>query len=106
MISLLSCLGKLVEKVATSLITESIEQNDALHIGQFGGCQGQSVADVVSVLVVAVEDAWEQKRVTAALIMDVKGTFPTINHTYLLSKMRGAGLDENLVTWVDSFISD
>jgi hypothetical protein len=36
-ISLLSCLGKLVEKVAAILIAEAVEANESLHIGQFGG---------------------------------------------------------------------
>jgi hypothetical protein len=36
-ISLLSCLGKLVEKVAAILIMEAVEANESLHIGQFRG---------------------------------------------------------------------
>jgi hypothetical protein len=58
------------------------------------------------VLVAAVEDAWEKKRVAAALMMDVKGAFPIVNRACLLHKMRAAHLDENLVEWVDSFMSD
>jgi hypothetical protein len=42
----------------------------------------------------------------AALMIDIKGAFPTINRACLLHKMWRAQLDENLVTWVDSFMSD
>jgi hypothetical protein len=51
----------------------------------------------MSVLVTAVEEAWEKKRIMAALMMDIKGAFPTINHACLLHKMRLAQIDENLV---------
>jgi hypothetical protein len=49
---------------------------------------------------------WEKKRVAAALMMDVKGAFPTVNRACLLHKMRVAHLDDNLVEWVDSFMSN
>jgi hypothetical protein len=57
MISLLSCLGKLVKKVAAILIVEAIEANKSLHIGQFRGRQGCSAMDAATVLVTTVEDA-------------------------------------------------
>jgi hypothetical protein len=62
--------------------------------------------DAAAVLVAAVQDVWEKKRVATALMMDVKGAFPTVNRACLLHKMRVAHLDENLVEWVDSFMSD
>jgi hypothetical protein len=99
-------LGKLVEKVAAILIVQAVETNDSLHIGQFGGRRGRSATDAAAVLVAAIEDAWEMQKIAAALMMDVKGAFPTVNRACLLHKMRRAQLDENLVTWVDSFMSD
>jgi hypothetical protein len=37
-ILLLSCLGKLIEKVATILITNNIELHHILYEGQYGAC--------------------------------------------------------------------
>jgi hypothetical protein len=34
-----------------------------------------------------VEEIWEKKKIAAALMMDVKGAFPMVNHTCLLHKM-------------------
>jgi hypothetical protein len=59
--------------------------------------RGRSAADAVSVLVTAAEEAWEKKRIVAALMMDVKGAFPTVNRVCLLHKIRLAQIDENLV---------
>jgi hypothetical protein len=43
--------------------------------------------DVAAMLVAAIEDAWENWNIMAALMIDVKGAFPTINRAYLLHKM-------------------
>jgi hypothetical protein len=51
--------------------------------------------DAAAVLVTAMEDAWEKKRVATALMMDIKGAFPMVNRACLLHKMRVAHLDEN-----------
>jgi hypothetical protein len=105
-ISLLSCLGKLVEEVAATLIADTVEENGALHLGQFGGRCGRSAADAAATLVAAVETVWENKRIAAALMMDVKGAFPTVNRTCLLAKMRDSNIDENLVAWTGSFMDE
>jgi hypothetical protein len=93
-ISLLSCLGKLIEKVVATLITNEVERCGILHVGQFGAQRGRSAVDAESVLAAAVEDAWEQKKITATLMMDVKGAFPTVNRSCLLHKMHQAKMDD------------
>jgi hypothetical protein len=55
------------------------------------------VADATSMLVAMVEEAWEKKQIMAALMMDIKGTFLTINCICLLHQMWLAQIDENLV---------
>jgi hypothetical protein len=105
-ISLLSCLGKLIEKVATIVITNDIEFCHILHEGQYGACRGWSAVDAAGVLLATVKEIWEKKKIAAALMMDVKGAFPTVNCTCLLHKMHQAKIDENLVQWMDSFMSN
>jgi hypothetical protein len=43
--------------------------------------------DVATILVAAIEDTWEKQKVTSALIMDIKGAFPTVNRACLLYKI-------------------
>jgi hypothetical protein len=57
-------------------------------------------------LLATVEEIWEKKKITAALMMDIKGACPTVNHTCLLHKIHQAKMNENLVQWTDSFISN
>jgi hypothetical protein len=62
--------------------------------------------DAIGVLVATVEEIWERKKIAAALMMDIKGVFPTVNCTCLLHKMCQAKMDKNLVQWIDSFMSN
>jgi hypothetical protein len=74
-ISLLNCLGKVVEKVATTWIASHCETNRVFHKGQFGCRHGRSTSDAVAKLVTSAEDAWERKQMVLTLLLDIKGTF-------------------------------
>jgi len=56
-ITLLNCLGKLVEKVAANAIAEKCERERLLHDGQFGCRKRRSAIDAVGRLMKRVEDA-------------------------------------------------
>ena len=104
-ISLLSCLGKVVEKVVATWITNFCEREDNFHRGQFGCRRGRGTSDAVAQLVAKVEKAWGTKRTALALLLDVKGAFDRVNKTQLLRRMVQAGIAGNIVRWVDSFLS-
>jgi hypothetical protein len=99
-------LGKLIEKVTATLITNDVERRSVLHEGQFGGRRKRSAIDAAGVLVATVDEAWEQGDIAAALMMDVKGAFPTVNCECLVHKMRLAKMDENLIQWTASFMAN
>jgi Reverse transcriptase (RNA-dependent DNA polymerase) len=50
-ISLLSCLGKVVEKVVAELITDHCESRQTLHKGQMGSRKNRSAVDAVACLI-------------------------------------------------------
>jgi Reverse transcriptase (RNA-dependent DNA polymerase) len=56
-ISLLNCLGKVAEKVATTAIANFCETNELLHKGQFGCRKQRSAIDVVAKLIYIIEKA-------------------------------------------------
>lgn len=105
-ISLLSCLGKIVEKVAATWIASYCETNGVFHKGQFGCRQGRSTSDAVAKLVTFVEDAWQRKQTVLTLLLDIKGAFDRVNKRQLLKRMVEVGIAGNIVRWVDSFLSD
>jgi ribonuclease HI len=105
-ISLLSCLGKVVEKVVATWIASFCERTEVFHQGQFGCRQGMSTSDAIAQLVSKVEDAWNQKQTVLALLLDVKGAFDRVNKQRLLQRMLEVGIAGNIVRWVQSFLSD
>ena len=53
-----------------------------------------------------VQKAWKEGGVAAALMMDVKAAFPSVSRDCLMSKMRKMELNEDLVQWTGSFLSE
>jgi retron-type reverse transcriptase len=105
-ISLLSCLGKVVERALATWIASFCETREIFHRGQFGCRQGRGTSDAVAQLVTKVENAWVKKRTALALLLDVKGAFDRVNKKHLLNRMVQVGMAGNIVRWVDSFLSD
>jgi len=96
-ISLLSCLGKVVERAVVTLIASHCETNNIFRQGQFGCRQGRGTSDAVARLVSRVEDAWDKKRTGLALLLDFKGAFDRVNKKQLLKRMVQAGIAGNTV---------
>jgi hypothetical protein len=88
------------------LITNDIKACHILHEGQYRVCYGQSAVDAAGVLLATIEEIWEKKKIAAARIMGIKGAFPMVNCACLLHKIHQARMDENLVQYTDSFISN
>jgi hypothetical protein len=105
-ISLLSCLGKVVERAVATWIASYCESKDIFHRGQFGCRRARGTSDALAQLVAKVENAWGQKRVALALLLDVKGAFDRVNKQKLIGRMIQVGIAGNIVRWVDSFLSD
>lgn len=68
-ISLLNCLGKVVEKVVAEQLALYCEAYSKLHPGQMGARKERSAIDAVSVLVHTVQEIWEEKKLAGALFM-------------------------------------
>jgi len=74
-LTLLNCLGKVVEKVAANAIAEECERRMLLHDGQFGCRKRRSAMDAVGRLMKRVEEEWGRGNTAAVLLMDVNGAF-------------------------------
>ena len=105
-ISLLDCLGKVMEKVAAYLLSNQCERTGALHQGQYGSRSQRSAVDAVGLAIARTQQAWSQKKMVGALLMDVSAAFPSAARDCLVRRMRELGLDEGLIQWTDSFMRD
>jgi ribonuclease HI len=105
-ICLLNCLGKVVEKVVADELSITCETASLLHIGQMGSRKRRCAVDAVAIMVHHVQKAWDSKRLAGALLMDVKGAFDHVDCEKLVRRMRTLRLDEDLIGWTQSFLSD
>ena len=105
-ISLLNCLGKIVEKVVAMLVSVHCETLGGFHPGQYGCRSQRSAVDAVGVVIAQTQEAWRRGCIVGALLMNVAAAFPSVARGYLLRKMRDRQIDECLVRWTDSFMRD
>ena len=105
-ISLLNCMGKVVEKVVANELSLYCENYSKLHPGQMGGRRERSAIDAVATLVHTVHEKWEEKKLAVALFMDVKGAFDHVSKGQLLNRMIELNIDDDLVNWTGSFLTD
>jgi ribonuclease HI len=105
-ISLLNCLGKVVEKIAAEAIAQHCEVTQALHQGQMGCRKHRSAIDAVACLIQEVHNGWGEKMLSGALFMDVKGAFDHVDPARLVKRMGEIGIDGDLIHWVTSFLMD
>lgn len=65
-ISLLNCMGKVVEKVVAEQLSHYCEKRFNLHPGQMGGRKERSVIDALATLAHTVQERWAEKKLAAA----------------------------------------
>jgi hypothetical protein len=105
-ISLLSCMGKVVEKVVAELLAEEAERRGLLRDSQYGSRKRRSAIHTVGIMVDRAHAAWREGSIAGVLLMDIKAAFPSVARGRMIHTMRGMGMDGDLIRWMASFLSD
>jgi hypothetical protein len=103
-ICLLNCMGKIVEKVVTSLLADTIDKK--LYKGQFGCRKRHSVVDAAACLTEEVYQSWAKGKIAGAILMDVKGAFEHVSRTRLTKCLEELEANPQLIRWTDNFMKD
>ncbi len=77
-----------------------------LHFDQIGGRRKKSAIDAVMTLIHDIQLARQDKKVTSALFIDVKGAFDHVSANQLIKICIELGLPKSLYRWIDSFLVD
>ena len=91
-ISLLSCVGKIIEALIARRLADEVEAKGLLPEGQMGNRQQQSIELAIEVVTETVHTAWQLRGTTSLLQLDLKGAFNTVDHTILLDTLQSKGL--------------
>jgi hypothetical protein len=70
-ISLLSLMGKVVEKVVAELLSDEATRRGLLSNGQFGTRRGRSAIDAAAIMVDRAYAAWRDGHIAGVLFMDI-----------------------------------
>ena len=105
-ISLLECLGKLLEKVVAKMIYKEMEKHTLVPTNQFGGRNASSTVDAGLTLLHDIQAAHQAGLRSGLLLFDIQGFFDNINHERLIQTFTNLGFAPELISWCRSFLKD
>ena len=71
-----------------------------------GGQKERLAINAVAILVYTIQKRWEEKKLAAALFMDMKKAFNYISKGQLIAPMVKLRIDRDLILWTRSFLID
>ena len=107
-VALLSCLGKMLEKLIANRLQELVRRHDMLPSTQFGA-PGRSTTGALEYLLNIVYRGWNYKknhRKVSLLSLDIKGAFDNVDRVKLLQVLLDKGVPDWIFKFVRSFLSD
>ena len=105
-ISLLSCVGKVIEALIGDRLADKVEAAGLLPEGQMGNRRQRSTELAIRVVTETVHTSWKLGGTASLLQLDLKGAFDTVNHNLLLDTLRGKGLQPWVIRWLRSYLED
>ena len=105
-ISLLTCLGKVIEKVVAELLSKVAERRGLRSDGQFGSRKGRLASDAAAIMVNRAHAAWTNGHISGVLLMDITAAFPSVAKGRLVNLMMVRQMDGDLIRWTKSFLSE
>lgn len=103
-ISILSVIGKILEKRVKSDLVNFFESNYMFYDLQFGLRTGRSVHDAVFSL---LDGFWGSRNAglyTSVAFLDLSKAFNCVQHQILLRKLKHYGLGDVCLKWMDSYL--
>ena len=111
-ITLLNCLAKVSEKIIATRLSY-LAENPCQHANtqvldnhQMGGRKQRSAIDAVMNLVHDAQIAYNNGNTLTCLMMDVKGAFDHVSLEQLIRILKKLRIPENIITWVQCFLSE
>jgi retron-type reverse transcriptase len=105
-ISLLSNVGKVLEKVILTRLVRATNENHVLPDEQFGFRPKHSTADQLIHVTEFISQGINQNESTGAIFLDVAKAFDTVWHDGLVYKLHTAGVSLAMVKLLNSFLED
>jgi hypothetical protein len=105
-VSLLSCPGKILEKVVFKYTYNYIRDSNLLSPDQSGFKPGDSTTNQLSYLYHKFCEALDQKKEVRIIFCDISKAFDCVWHDGLLFKLKKFGIHGNLLLWFKDYLSE
>lgn len=107
-IALLSTLGKALETVVATKLSDCAEANELLPPEQMGARRKRSTETALETIVDAIHTVWDcgKANVASLLSLDVAGAFDNVSHERLIHNLRAKGVPEFIINWTRSFLTE
>lgn len=103
-ITLLNTLGKALEAVIATRLSQAAELYELLPPSHFGGRRGQSTETAIHALIEVIYAAWEREEIVSMLLMDVAQAYPNVSHRRLIHNLRRRRISMIYTKWILSFL--
>lgn len=106
LIALLSCLGKVLERVVARRLAHLALKYKLFSLLHFGATTRRSAVDAAATLTHDVEKAFQDHEVLTALAFDIKGAFDRVTNTRLIKRLWEQNIPLSIIRWVASFLNN
>ena len=103
-ISLLSCLGKPMERMVNRRLQHHLKENGLLSPSQSGFRKNRSTEDQVTLLTQDMENGFQPKMKTLAVFVDPTKAFDKVRKEGLLFKLLRKRVCDNMYSWLQSYL--
>ena len=92
LISVLSIIGKITEKLIQKRLNHFLEQHKVLYALQFGFRLNTSTSNALMSITENIETHLNKNELTAGVFIDLRKAFETVNHDIFLTKLDHYGI--------------
>jgi len=96
-ISLLSCMGKVVDKVVTELLSDEAERRPLLSDDQVRSRKKRSAIEAAAIMVDRAHSGWKEDNITGVLLMDITTAFRSVARRRLIHTMSANKIDGDFI---------
>lgn len=105
-ITMLSCIGKLMERVIQGRLERYIEQHNKLSKYQMGFRRGHSTIEALALIYSEIKNSFQSKSFTITVYLDLQSAFDSIWYDGLLIKMSQIGVPNYILKWFTSYFQN
>lgn len=105
-ISLISCVGKVMERVVFKYLYNYMHINNLIYQKQSGFLPGHSTVFQLIDLYNQICSAFDERKSTCIIFCDISKAFDRVWHSGLIFKLKQYGIEGNVLNWISCYLKN